>query len=69
MPWANPRTAELYWHAVELDTNAKATLAASADPSVTHVAAIRAEARAQAFRENAATIRRILRGDGHAYDE
>lgn len=67
MPWANPRTMELYWLAVELDTNAKATEAASSDPSVPDVAAIRAEARAQAFGECAARIRAVLRGDQDAY--
>jgi hypothetical protein len=68
MPWGNPRTMEFYWLAVEFDTNAKATEAASASPSVSHDAAIRAKARAQAFRESAASIRVVLRGDQGAYD-
>jgi hypothetical protein len=67
MPWVNPRTAEFYWLALDIDTTAKATDAASSDPSVSYVARIRAEARAQAFRECAAKIRAVLKGDQGAY--
>lgn len=66
MPWANPRTVALYWLAVELDTNARALLAASSDPAVPRVARIRAEARAEAFREAAARMRTVLKGDQDA---
>jgi hypothetical protein len=62
MPTGNPIGA-LYWLAVDLDTDSNATCAGSSDPSVSAVARIRAEARAQAFREAAARLRIALRGD------
>lgn len=59
-------TAALLWVAVDLDTEAKAIHAASADPAVTRKARACARARAEAFREAAARIRTALKGDSQS---